>query len=44
MLEAGRRFDDEDFAKTSWHLRKFLWAPKLGCYGIQRIHLLQERA
>ena len=42
VLEAGRRFNDEDFAKTSWNLRKFLWAPKLGMYGIQRIHLLRN--
>ena len=27
VLEAGRRFSDEEFAKTSWNLRKFLWAP-----------------
>src|SRR5919197_726338 len=42
VLEAGRRFTDEEFAKTSWNLRKFLWAPKLGMYGIQRIHLLRN--
>ncbi|HYZ68389.1 MAG TPA: GMC family oxidoreductase [Mycobacterium sp.] len=42
VLEAGRRFNDEDFAKTSWNLRKFLWAPRLGMYGIQRIHLLRN--
>ncbi len=42
VLEAGRRFEDADFAKTSWNLRKFLWAPKLGMYGIQRIHLLRN--
>src|SRR5947209_4711723 len=42
VLEAGRRFSDEEFAKTSWDLRKFLWAPKLGCYGIQRIHPLRN--
>ncbi len=42
VLEAGRRFSDQEFAKTSWNLRKFLWAPKLGCYGIQRIHLLRN--
>src|SRR6476620_11472570 len=42
VLEAGRRFNDEDFAKTSGNLRKFLWAPKLGMYGIQRIHLLRN--
>ncbi|BBX04343.1 cholesterol oxidase [Mycolicibacterium moriokaense] len=42
VVEAGRRFADEEFAKTSWNLRKFLWAPKLGMYGIQRIHLLRN--
>ncbi len=42
VLEAGRRFDDADFAKTSWRVRKFLWAPRLGLYGIQRIHLLPD--
>jgi cholesterol oxidase len=41
VLEAGRRFADADFAKTSWRTRKYLWAPALGCYGIQRITLLR---
>jgi cholesterol oxidase len=42
VLEAGRRFEDQDMAKTSWDLRKFLWMPKFGMYGIQRIHLLRN--
>jgi cholesterol oxidase len=42
VLEAGRRFADDEFAKTSWDLRRYLWAPQLGCYGIQRIHLLRN--
>jgi cholesterol oxidase len=42
VLEAGRRFADADFAKTSWNARRFLWAPKLGCKGIQRIHALPD--
>jgi cholesterol oxidase len=42
VLEAGRRFADEQFAKTSWDIRSFVWAPKLGCYGIQRIHMLRD--
>jgi cholesterol oxidase len=41
VVEAGRRFEDRDFAKTSWRVRRFLWAPALGCYGIQRITLLR---
>ncbi len=42
VLEAGRRFADGELPATSWQLRKFLWAPALGCYGIQRIHLLRD--
>ena len=42
ILEAGRRYADSDFAKTSWDLKRFLWAPALGCYGIQRVHLLRD--
>jgi len=42
VVEAGRRFADDEFAKTSWDLRRYLWAPALGCYGIQRIHLLKD--
>lgn len=42
VLEAGRRFADEDFAKTSWDVKNYLWAPALGCYGIQRIHWLPD--
>ncbi|MBE1498059.1 cholesterol oxidase [Amycolatopsis lexingtonensis] len=42
VLETGRRFADDEFAKTSWRLRKYLWAPALGCFGIQRLTLLKN--
>ncbi|MEU7479384.1 GMC family oxidoreductase [Lentzea sp. NPDC042327] len=42
VLEAGRRFADDEFAKTSWDLKRYLWAPQLRCFGIQRIHLLRN--
>lgn len=42
VLESGRRFRPEDFPKTSWRLRKFFWAPKLGMRGIQRLTLLGD--
>jgi cholesterol oxidase len=42
VLEAGRRFADDEFAATSWDLRRFLFAPWLGCQGIQRIHVLPD--
>ncbi len=51
VLEAGRRFDDpasdvpgirhRELPRTSWHARRYLWAPALGLTGIQRIHLLR---
>ncbi|MBZ4018612.1 GMC family oxidoreductase [Streptomyces purpurogeneiscleroticus] len=40
VLEAGRRFTPETLPKNSWDIRNYLWAPALGCYGIQRVHLL----
>ncbi|MEU6255888.1 GMC family oxidoreductase [Streptomyces sp. NPDC047043] len=40
VLEAGRRFTRDSLPKNSWDLRNYLWAPKLGMFGIQRIHLL----
>ena len=42
VLEAGRRFNDKDFPKTSWRLRRFLFLPRLGLKGIQRIHVLPD--
>lgn len=42
VLEAGRRFTDSDFPKTSWRLSKFLFMPRLGLLGLQRIHFLPD--
>ncbi|WP_030434116.1 GMC oxidoreductase [Actinoplanes subtropicus] len=42
VLEAGRRYTPEMLPKTSWDLKNFLWAPRLGLRGIQRITLLKD--
>jgi len=42
VVEAGRRFDESSYPKTSWDLRSFLWLPRLGCFGLQRISLLRN--
>ncbi|KQY23105.1 cholesterol oxidase [Cellulomonas sp. Root485] len=42
VLEAGRRFTDETLPRTSWDVSRFLWAPRLGWLGIQRIHVLPD--
>jgi cholesterol oxidase len=37
VLECGRRYEDADFAKTTWNARRYFWAPKLGLRGIFRM-------
>lgn len=37
VLEAGRRFRDEDFAKSTWDAKNFNWLPRLGLRGILRL-------
>ena len=41
VIEAGKRWQKEDFPKTNWNAFKYLWAPKLRCFGIQNITLLK---
>jgi cholesterol oxidase len=36
-FEKGQRFDRDDFPKSNWNLRKYLWLPKFGFFGIQKI-------
>lgn len=42
LLERGRRFRDQDFAKSTWDLPRYLWAPSVGCYGILQISPFQN--
>src|SRR5438093_8681020 len=42
VLEAGQRFTPDTLPRTSWDLRRYLWAPKLGLTGLQRIHVLKD--
>ncbi len=42
VLEAGARFEDDDFSTGTFDLTRYLWAPALGCYGIQRIDAVRD--
>src|SRR5438105_15416666 len=42
VLEAGKRYEAEDFARTNWNVRRSLWMPKLFCHGILRLTLLSD--
>jgi cholesterol oxidase len=37
VLERGKRFRDQDFAKSNWNVFKYLWFPFLRCFGILQI-------
>lgn len=42
VLEMGKRWESEDFPKTNWNVRKFLWAPAIRAFGIQKINFLNR--
>jgi cholesterol oxidase len=42
VMEAGKRWNDEDIPKTNWDLQHYLWFPAAELYGIQRIEYLDD--
>ncbi|MCP4682618.1 MAG: GMC family oxidoreductase [Desulfobacterales bacterium] len=42
VLEKGRRYRPQDFPRTNWNLRKYLWLPQSGLYGIWALSLLKH--
>ncbi len=37
VLERGKRFRDQDFAKSNWQFWKYLWGPGIRCFGVLQI-------
>jgi cholesterol oxidase len=44
VLECGRRFRDQDFASSTWSLRRYFWAPRAGMRGILRLSTFKDIA
>jgi cholesterol oxidase len=42
ILECGRRYRDEDYAKSAWNLRRYFWMPRLGLRGIFRMTAFKD--
>jgi cholesterol oxidase len=40
VLERGKRFEDKDFARSTWQYWKYLWNPAIKAHGILQITLL----
>jgi cholesterol oxidase len=41
VLEQGKRFEDNDFAKRDWDIRRYFWLPPAHCFGILQLSVLQ---
>ena len=44
MLECGKRFGDDDFPKSTWDVRRYFWAPRMGMRGIFRLTQFKDVA
>jgi len=44
VLECGKRFGDQDFPKSTWDVRRYFWAPRLGLKGIFRLTQFKDVA
>jgi cholesterol oxidase len=42
VLESGRRFADDEFARSTWDLRRYFWAPRAGMRGIFRMSIFKD--
>lgn len=42
VLERGKRYRDNDFAKTTWNIWKYLWLPAARCFGILQISFFKD--
>ena len=44
LLECGRRVADDDMPRSTWDLRRYFWAPRLGMHGIFRLTIFRDVA
>ena len=44
LIEAGRRITDDDMPRSTWDVKRYFWAPKLGLRGIFRLTLFRDVA
>ncbi|HEV7882650.1 MAG TPA: GMC family oxidoreductase [Solirubrobacteraceae bacterium] len=42
VVESGKRFDDHDFPRSTWDVRRYFFAPRLGLHGIFRLSIFKD--
>ncbi len=41
VLEKGKRFRDQDFARSNWQFWKYIWMPSIRAHGILQVSILK---
>lgn len=44
VLEKGKRLEADDFPKTNWNLKRWMWLPKLGMTGLFKLTFFRHVA
>jgi cholesterol oxidase len=42
VIESGKRFADDEFPRSTWDIRRYFFAPRLGLHGIFRLSLFKD--
>ena len=42
VIESGRRYADTEFPRSTWDIRRYFFAPRLGLHGIFRLSLFKD--
>ena len=44
VVESGKRYEDHDFPRSTWDIRRYFFAPRLGLHGIFRLSIFKDVA
>lgn len=42
VIEKGKRWEAKDFGESNWNLKKWMWFPQIGWYGIQKLTMFRH--
>jgi cholesterol oxidase len=42
VIESGKRYGDHDFPRSTWDVRRYFFAPRLGLHGIFRLSIFKD--